>query len=289
LLKGGGSSPHRGITSWDWTGLAVSARRRQNNSLLGPGAGTDISQIPNFAKQALIITYTQSCCRGQWFLMLKAVIFDFDGIIVDSEPVHFRAFQSVLAPHGKRLHWQDYCTHYIGLDDRDAFRKALEPGARELGSDELDGLIDGKARIFQAIVRAEKMSAFPGVAELIETLSRQLPVALCSGGLKGDILPIIGQLGLVTAFSAMVTAEDTPISKPDPAPYLLAVRKLGLPDACGALAIEDTVAGIVSAKGAGLRVLAVSNSHGPQHLSQADAVCDSLEGFDADSLEKLFF
>lgn len=222
-------------------------------------------------------------------MMLNAVIFDFDGIIVDSEPIHFRAFRASLEPHGKRLHWQEYCTEYIGLDDRDAFRKALESGARSLGSDELERLIAGKARTFQAIVRAEKIPAFPGAAELIRTLSRQIPVALCSGGLKGDILPIIRQLGVETAFSAIVTAEDTHISKPDPAPYLLAVRKLWLPDASAALAIEDTVAGIASAKSAGLRVLAVSNSHPPQRLSQADAVCSSLEGFSVDSLEKLFF
>ena len=221
--------------------------------------------------------------------MLNAVIFDFDGIIVDSEPIHFRAFQASLDPLGQHLHWQEYCADYIGLDDRDAFRKALGSGARDLDGDELDRLIAGKARTFQAIVRAEKISAFPGAAKLIETLSRQIPVALCSGGLKGDILPVIGQLGLETAFSAIVTAEDTGISKPDPAPYLLAVRKLGLPDASAALAIEDTVAGIASARGAGLKVLAVSNSHPPQRLSQADAVCSSLEGFSVDSLEKLFF
>lgn len=221
--------------------------------------------------------------------MLNAVIFDFDGIIVDSEPLHYRAFECVLKPLGKKLGWEKYCQSYLGLDDRDAFKKIFAADGERINPDQLRLLFANKAKAFQQLVHEEKIIPFPGVIELIENLARQLPIALCSGGRKRDILPIIQQLGIGNVFDQIITAGDTRKSKPDPAPYMLTIQKLGLADASTAVAIEDSAAGIRSAKAAGLRVLAVTNSYHHKQLHESDALTDSLEKISRLSLDNIIF
>jgi beta-phosphoglucomutase len=213
--------------------------------------------------------------------MIKAVIFDFDGIIVDSERLHWTAFCKVLAPLGKTISWSEYVKTFIGFDDRDAFRHAVP----NLGTGELQALITKKASVFQKLTQSDGAAALPGSVALIKHLSGKIPIAICSGALREDILPILGKLGVEGAFNTIVTANDTHISKPDPAPYKLAMKKLNV---TSGLAIEDTPAGIASAKGAGLKVLAVTNSYSPALLTQADIVVDSLEGLTLEKLNELF-
>jgi len=219
--------------------------------------------------------------------MLSAVIFDFDGIIVDSEPLHFRAFNEVLEPLGKAISWADYCDTYIGYDDRDAFKEVFKVHKEKLCAGDLKALIARKADILQEYINDGEAVPLPGAVELIKSIPSRLPVALCSGALRGDIEPVIEKLGIGDAFSVIVTAEDTDKSKPDPAPYRLALKKLEIKDPATALAIEDTPAGIVSAKGAGLKVLAVTNSYDREYLLEADAVTDSLEHVNRLTLEGL--
>jgi beta-phosphoglucomutase len=231
--------------------------------------------------------------------MINAVIFDFDGIIVDSERLHWAAFNKVLAPLGKTILWEDYVRIYIGFDDRDTFRAIcpmLGPERSERGpviaghrpqgeaKTELAGLIEKKAAAFQDLLESDGAAALPGSVELIRHLSGNIPLAICSGALREDILPILGKLGIETAFDTIITADDTHISKPDPAPYKLAMKRLGV---TSGLAIEDTPAGIASAKGAGLKVLSVTNSYPADALTQADAVIASLEGLTLEKLNRL--
>jgi len=226
--------------------------------------------------------------------MLSAVVFDFDGVIVDTEPFHYRCFQDVLAPFGISFSWDEYVATYIGFDDRDAFREAFRSAGRqrELDGDLLQRLIDEKSRLFP-VVATELAVPYPGVVELIHSLAREIPVALCSGALRTDILPITDRLGITPCFRVMVTADDVTASKPDPASYRLAVTRLaGLfpsrriePPRC--CAIEDTPAGIASAQGAGLRVVGVTTSHPADHLAGADLVVESLEGVTMDDLCRL--
>lgn len=230
--------------------------------------------------------------------MINAVIFDFDGIIVDSERLHWAAFNKVLEPLGKPISWSDYIRIYIGFDDRDTFRTALPM----FGSGELSGLIETKAAAFQELLESDGAAALPGAVALIKHLSGQLPIAICSGALRSDILPILGSLGISGAFDQIITADDTHISKPDPAPYRLAAERLAVAASAGRgnarrpaaptgagfmLAIEDTPAGIASAKGAGLNVLSVTNSYEAKFLTQADAIVDSLEGLTLEKLNRL--
>lgn len=218
--------------------------------------------------------------------MISAVIFDFDGVIVDSERLHWAAFNEVI---DEPVSWEEYLQTLIGFDDRDAF-KYLFPS---IGKSELNELIVKKAAAFQERLADGGAAALPGAVELIQYLSGQIPIAVCSGALREDIFPIIGKLGVADAFDTIVTAEDTHISKPDPAPYsktwkILSETFQTLETLSSGLAIEDTPAGIASAKGAGLKVLAVTNSYDAEFLSEADAMVDSLEGLTLEKLNELF-
>lgn len=223
--------------------------------------------------------------------MLDAVIFDFDGIIVDTEPLHYKAFQELLVPLGLGYSWQEYLDTYLGFDDRDAFREAFRAAGRPLSDRELKELMEAKAGAFLKIV-AVGVAPYPGVVELIRSISGTLPLALCSGALGSDIDPILIQLGLTGAFDTMVTADQVAASKPDPESYRLALKRLqeihpGRIDAAATLAIEDTPAGIASATGAGLGVLGVTNSYPRERLTGALQVVDSLAGIDLEGLRLL--
>jgi HAD superfamily hydrolase (TIGR01509 family) len=225
--------------------------------------------------------------------MLKAVVFDFDGIIVDTEPLHYKAFQQVLNPQGLFYSWKDYVDHYIGFDDRDGFREAYRLAGRTLGDAELVGLITRKAAAFQEVI-ADGVEPYAGVTDLVREISGTLPLAICSGALQSDILPILQQLGLSQAFDIMVTADEVATSKPDPESYRLAVQRLAqrFPGhdlvAADCLAIEDTPAGIMSAAGAGLRVLSVTNSYPAERLVGAWRVVQTLEGVSLATLRSIF-
>ncbi len=217
--------------------------------------------------------------------MISAILFDFDGVIVDSERLHWTAFNTVLRDP---VSWEEYVETLIGFDDRDAFGYLFPT----LGKSKLEELIAKKAVAFQTLLESDGAAALPGAVELIRSLSGNIPIAICSGALLEDILPILGTLGIENAFDTIVTADDTHVSKPDPAPYSKAWKNLTerfqtLETISSGIAIEDTPAGIASAKGAGLKVLAVTNSYEAEFLSEADVVIDSLEGLTLETLNEL--
>jgi len=215
-------------------------------------------------------------------LKAEAVIFDFDGVIVDTEPLHYAAFQRLLEPLGLGFSWEAYVETYMGFDDRDAFIEAYQAHGARLSATELQELIDKKAQLFQKIIR-DGISTYAGVVDLIRIIhSSQTPLAICSGALRSDIAPILETLDIADCFDVIVTAEDVAKSKPDPECYRVAharlneCRLLNLPPE-QVLAIEDTPAGIAAAKGAGLRVIAVTNSYPAPQLTQADLIVETLE------------
>ena len=215
-------------------------------------------------------------------LQAQAVIFDFDGVIVDTEPLHYRAFQQILEPRGFGFSWSEYQETFMGFDDRDAFLEAFKSYGQKISTDELSTLIATKADIFQEVIR-EGVTAYPGVVELIRALhGAQIPLAICSGALLSDIVPILKTLGIESCFQIVVTAEDVAKSKPDPECYRLAFEKLcahwpqSTISAHDTFAIEDTPAGINSATQAGLNVIAVTNSYPREQLVNATLITDSL-------------
>jgi beta-phosphoglucomutase len=224
--------------------------------------------------------------------MLKAVIFDFDGVIVDTEPLHYRAFQQILEPLGLGYAWEEYVDHYMGFDDRDAFVAAFKAAGRGLDAPALDRLIRDKAAAFQEVIAAG-VPPYPGVVDLVREIAAEHPLALCSGALPSDIEPIIAGLGIATSFDVIVTAADVSASKPDPASYALAVARLAechpglVVEARECLAIEDTPAGIASATGAGVAVLALTNSYPEAMLTGAVRIVSSLAEVRLSDLRRL--
>lgn len=216
--------------------------------------------------------------------MFKAMIFDFDGVIVDSEPLHWQAFIRLLTPAGITFDYPTYLQKYVGFDDRDLLRTLFAERGLPLDDARLRRLCADKATEFLQVVN-EGVTAFAGVVELIESAMAAMPVAICSGATRGDIEAIVPRIGdgkLLAKFTTIVTADDVHKSKPDPACYLEAAKRIGVtPHDC--LAIEDTVAGLAAATAAGMKTLAVAHTHDVASL-RADHVVESLSQV---TLEKL--
>ena len=156
----------------------------------------------------------------------EAVLFDFDGILVDSEPMHYRAFIEVLDPLGMGFPWKEYVEIYMGFDDRDAFREAFRAKGIDLDDANLAKLVAAKSRAFQDGIR-NGVTAYPGAVPMIESLhAAGRPLALCSGALRSDIDPILARLGVARRFDVIVSADDVRRSKPDPESYALAFARL---------------------------------------------------------------
>lgn len=213
--------------------------------------------------------------------MIQAVFFDFDGVIVDSEPLHYRALQAVLEPLGLGFTWPEYMQTYVGFDDRGVFDEVYGAARMPLAASRNRELVEQKAQAFLDLVR-QTPPEYPGVRALIDGLRiRNVPVGLCTGARPGDIAPILRALNLDDAFEVVVTADDVPASKPNPACYRLVRermetrRGIALP-AGNCAAVEDTPAGVTAARGAGMRVLAVTHTHPRELLSGASWVVSSL-------------
>jgi HAD superfamily hydrolase (TIGR01509 family) len=224
---------------------------------------------------------------------LQAVIFDCDGILVDTEPLHYKAFQEVLSPLGLGFDYDEYNNRYIGFDDRDAFLEAFRSAGRELDSPALAALILAKARALQEIV-AKGIDSFPGVSELVRELAgNQIPLAVASGALRHEVEAFLESLSLSDAFQTIVAADDVVRSKPDPESYLLALERLSQElgnqplNARCCIAIEDTPAGISAAKDAGLFVIGVTNSFPRERLIGADLVLESLAEINVQGMNQL--
>jgi HAD superfamily hydrolase (TIGR01509 family) len=226
--------------------------------------------------------------------MLRAIIFDFDGVIADTEPLHFRAFQQVLEGIGLSLSETDYYTNYLGFDDRGCFVTALAANGRTTPPDTIRSLMERKAAAYLDAVRRH-LVVLPGVPTFVRQASQRYPLAIASGALRPEIELILQTIGLRDCFRQITSAEDVARGKPDPEPFLLALELLNkpsgiaaaapiLPDAC--LVIEDSIPGIRSGKAAGMKVLAVANTHAIGELSEADAITPSLEEVNLQELSR---
>ncbi len=215
--------------------------------------------------------------------MIRAVVFDFDGVIANSEPLHFRAYRDVLVERGLTLTERDYYDRYLGYDDIGAFRAIAGDNGTTFTEADIADLVARKAVRLEALEKAQSV-LFPGAREAILRMAAAFPVAIASGALKPEILRVLDHEGLRDVFPIVVSAEDTPASKPDPAPYLLAVEHLkvrvpGLvPTEC--VAIEDSVWGLQSARTGGLHTVAIEHTYPAADLvAPADATIEHLDQF----------
>ncbi|MCC5849615.1 MAG: HAD-IA family hydrolase [Verrucomicrobia bacterium] len=214
---------------------------------------------------------------------IRAHIFDFDGILADTECLHWQAMRDVLVPLEPTLSstftWERYQRVYIGFDDRDALRTAMEEAGKSVDDTQLRELVHAKARAFLDRVSRADIPPFPGAVEAVRAAAAVGPVALCTGAVSGDVEPLLKAFGIRELFAAVVTAEDVAKSKPDPESYVLAAKRLGIaPENC--LAIEDTPHGLQAARGAGCQTLGVAQTHAPEDLTPfADRVIDNMVRF----------
>jgi HAD superfamily hydrolase (TIGR01509 family) len=223
--------------------------------------------------------------------MIRAVIFDFDGVIANSEPLHFRAYRDVLAERGVVLTEAAYYENYLGYDDVGAFRAIANDTAVALCEEDIAELVRRKAVRLEALEKDGSV-LFPGAREALVRMAARWPIAIASGALKAEILRVLEHERLVDLVPIVVSAEDTEESKPDPAPYLRAVAMLGAdvdglrPGEC--VAIEDSRWGLVSARRAGLRTVGITHTYPASELSEsADVVIHHLDQFTPDLLVDL--
>jgi beta-phosphoglucomutase len=223
---------------------------------------------------------------------VDALIFDFDGVVVDSEPIHLACFRRVLAGAGIALSREDYYSKYLGYDDRDCFLAVAREHGITLEKSRLETMIAAKTTLVQQEL-SRSTKPLPGAVELIRSASAErLPVAVCSGALRREIELASKAIGVLECFTVIISAEDTTAGKPDPQGFRLTIQRLSA--ACGhairparCVAVEDSPAGIQAAQTAGLKVLAVANSYPPDRLQSAQRVVSSLAEVTLAGLESL--
>lgn len=225
--------------------------------------------------------------------MLRAIIFDFDGVIVDTERMHFQALQRLLEEEKIPLSWEEYTKTYLAMDDKNCLRTAFSQHGRSLPAEMADALIERKAGYFFGAM-PDAVTVFPGIDSLIRGAAERYLLAIASGALRGEIEFILSKVGLREFFPVLVAAEDVVMGKPHPEAYITALARLNRlvssrpirPSEC--LVIEDSRHGVAAAVAAGMRCLAVSNSYAPEHLTAAHTVVESIEHLDLSEIEALF-
>jgi len=230
--------------------------------------------------------------------MLRAIIFDFDGILVDSEPLIMRITQQMAAREGWQVSAEEYYRDYLALDDRGIVAHLYGTHGRPINTARRDELVEWKAHTYWDAIR-EGLPPEPGAVEFVRAVSARYPLAIASGSLRPEIEHLLGKLGLREKFPVLISAEDTERGKPDPEIYLKALEGLrrlppepsqtagqvtgpnpgqnrgglaGLaPREC--LVIEDAPAGIQAAHAAGMKCLALAHTRPMEALGAADWAC----------------
>ena len=222
---------------------------------------------------------------------LQAIVFDFDGVIANSEPLHLLAFQQALAEDGVELSASDYYARYLGYDDVGMFEALGRNRGLSMDDQRVAALVSRKGDRMQRLLHSGSV-LFPGALDFIREAAAVVPIAIASGALRHEIDEIIDAVGVGDLFAAIVAAGDTPESKPSPAPYRLAIEQLQertgrALDPRRSVAIEDSRWGLESARGAGLRLVGVTSSYPAEELSDAELVVAGLGALTLPALDRL--
>lgn len=221
---------------------------------------------------------------------LQAIVFDFDGVIADSEPLHLRAFQRTLKEEDVQLTWQEYYSQYLGFDDAGLLRALAQDREIAWSDGQITALVARKGAALAEMLHGGEV-LFPGAADFIHAAAAEVPIAIASGALRHEIVEILEGAGLERLFPVIVASGDTPHSKPSPAPYLLAFEHLrrASPDLEPArcVAIEDSRWGLESAAEAGLRCVGVTTAYQASELAGAELVVGGLRDLTLGALDAL--
>lgn len=224
--------------------------------------------------------------------MLKMVIFDFDGVIVDSESAHFNTFRESLQAEGIELTWEVYCEKYLGYTDQECIVEVMKDFGREINQDRLVTLLEDKKARFARFIECNSL-LMAGVRELLEDLRENgIVCAICSGALREEIVYMLDKERLGDYFMLIVAADDVERGKPDPQGYRLSLAQYNersdnniRPEECAV--IEDSVWGFQAAHGAGMRTLAVATSYPAKMLAEADRVEQDLTSVTTKTLQAI--
>ena len=220
------------------------------------------------------------------------MIFDFDGVISDSEPCHFAAYNKVLIDFGIQVSKQEYYAEYLGFTDYELFEMVKKKYKTDFKGVSIEHLVEQKAEIFQELI-GQADHLIDGVAELIGELKKNnIKVAINSGATAADIKVMLGGSIIKDSFDVIVSAEDVSKGKPEPEGYLLTLERLNAVSDSPisvrrCVVIEDSRWGIVSAKKAGMHVIAVTNSYSAKELKDAEMIIDSIKQLKISDMQKL--
>jgi beta-phosphoglucomutase len=223
---------------------------------------------------------------------LQAIVFDFDGVIADSERLHLRSYQEILAPEGITMSNEDYFARYLGYDDVGVFKAVGRDHDVAMDDHRVSELIARKGQRYESLAAAGEM-LFPGAADFIRTAAAAVPIAIASGALTHEIEEVLERAGLLPLFPVIVGADQTERSKPHPDPYQTAFTRLRTHSgrdlvAWRSVAIEDSRWGLVSARAADLRCVAVTNTYSAAELRpDAELVVPGLHALTLDALDAL--
>jgi len=224
--------------------------------------------------------------------MFKAVIFDFDGVITDSEILHLRAFNRSLVPFGVEISTKDYYTNYLGFSDFDCYKALIDNGLLKIDERQIGGIIKEKSKIFEELSKTEGRT-IEGVHEFLQMLEKnKIPMAICSGSLMVEIEVVLEESGLRHFFAEIVSAEQVKKGKPHPEGFLLSLQKLNKKchphiAAGECIVIEDSHWGLQAGKAAGMHTVAVTNSYEAGQLSMAEKIVSRLNELTIDDLQQL--
>jgi beta-phosphoglucomutase len=227
--------------------------------------------------------------------VLRTIVFDFDGVLMDSEPLIMKLIQEMAAREGWPLSEEEYYRDYLALDDRGIIERLWRSHGRSVSPARRDELLAWKARAYEKIIH-DGLPPIPGAVEFVLSAARHFPLAIASGSLRAEIEHLLQKLGLREKFAVLVTADDCTRSKPDPEIYLIALRRLReLPQlnepalkAGECLAIEDAPFGVVAAQAAGMKCLALAHSRPQAELQHADWVARQFADVDLETIRAAF-
>lgn len=224
--------------------------------------------------------------------MLKAVIFDFDGVITDSEILHLRAFNKVLAQFKVEIKKKDYYSKYLGYTDIDCYKQLIKDGVLKVDESKIPELIEQKDIVFKKLAKTDGRT-IEGVRDFLEMLNQNhIPMAICSGALLTEIELILDEANLRSFFQTIVSAEHVKKGKPHPEGFLRALKRLNKNlkhqiSARRCVVIEDSLWGLQAAKAAGMHTVAVTNSYDAEQLTIAEKTIDNLKNLRMEDLQKL--